>query len=338
MGNGSGTDAYAFSLDRIQPTIPDFLTSSYVCPVQIIGVYGSDAVNRSLVGASFPSSLQRLANAVIISGAAVSIPSPCGANCSYTTKFNAPYFQFVTVMSNFTVDVTKIVGGQPQAYTGVFTSDSLKDQRRGKDATTFINTAPELQALGRSNSSFAAILQSPIAISNDKGTVLMSRQDTTCSTSRVEYTVTNSYENTVQTTNYSAGLVQPISSFYQIPVDNLYGNNTVPGLLLPGFFDKSLVLGTGPVNWTRQSLNWYHDVNLINIINTVSSSIAGGYKTLSWENRTEPNVTIPGFGDTLWSVDVDWLDAIVEVTGSSGSGNGLSLTGTFSLSQLSISI
>lgn len=29
----------------------------------------------------------------------------------------------------------------------------------------------------------------------------------------------------------------------------------------------------------------------------------------------------------LWSMDVDWLDAIVEVTSSGGFGSGLSLTG-----------
>ncbi|KAG4434704.1 hypothetical protein IFR05_009814 [Cadophora sp. M221] len=311
MGNGTGADAYAFALDRIVPTIPNFITS------------------RSLLGSTFPSSLQRLSNSVIVSGTANPIPSPCGANCSYTTTFDAPYFQCVTVMSNFTVDVKKMVGGQPQAYTGVFTSDDLKDQRRGKDTNTFINSAPELQALGRSNATFVTKLQSPIAMSSDKGMVLMSRQEMTCSAAQVSYTVNHTYKNTVLSTNIITGSVRALNSFYQIPVENLYGNNTVPGLLLLGFYDKSLVLGTGPVNWTNQSLQWYHDLNLINIINTVSASIEGGYKTLSWENRTEPNVTIPGFGDTLWSVDVDWLDAIVEVTSSGGFGNGLSLTGPF---------
>lgn len=56
---------------------------------------------------------------------------------------------------------------------------------------------------------------------------------------------------------------------------------------------------------------WYHDLNLINIIDTLSSSIAGGYKALSWENRTEPNVTIPGFGDMLWSLMlIGWTQSL----------------------------
>ncbi|PVH86481.1 hypothetical protein DL98DRAFT_407196, partial [Cadophora sp. DSE1049] len=212
------------------------------------------------------------------------------------------------------------------SYTGVFTSDDLKDQRRGKETNTFINTAPELQALGRSNATFVTKLQSPIAISSDRGMVLMSKQEMTCSAAQVSYTVLNTYRDTVLSTNVTTGSVRPLSSFYQIPMENLYGNNTVPGLLLPGFYEKSLILGTGPVNWTEQSLQWYHNLNLINIIDTVSASIAGGYKALSWENRTEPNVTIPGFGDVLWSMDVDWLDAIVEVSGitltASGPFNG----------------
>ena len=282
---------------------------------------------RSLLGSTFPSSLQHLSNSVIVSGAAKPIPSPCGANCSYTTTFDAPYFQCMTVLSNFTVDVKKMVGGQAQAYTGVFTSDDLKDQRRGKETNTFHNTAPELKALGLSNATLVTKLQSPIAISADRGMVLMSKEEMTCSAAQVSYTVTNTFRGTVLSTNITAASVRPLSSFYQIPLENLYGNDTVPGLLLPGFYDKSLVLGTGLVNWTEQSLLWYHDLNLINVIDTVSSSIAGGYKALSWDNRTEPNVTISGFGDMLWSLDVDWLDAIVEVTSSGGFGNGLSLTG-----------
>ncbi|KAH7342451.1 hypothetical protein BKA65DRAFT_291977 [Rhexocercosporidium sp. MPI-PUGE-AT-0058] len=328
MGNGTGADAYAFALDRIVPTIPDFITSrsTHSAAMDEVSILTS---NRSLLGSTFPSSLQRLSNSVIVSGAANPILSPCGANCSYTTAFDAPYFQCITVMSNFTVDVKKMVGGQPQAYTGVFTSDDLKDQRRGKETNTFIDTAPELQALGRSNATFVTKLQSPIAISSDKDMVLMSRQEMTCSTAQMKYTVLHTFRNTELSTNITTGAVRALNSFYQIPMENLYGNNTVPGLLLPGFYDKSLVLGTGPVNWTDQSLQWYHDLNLINIIDTVSSSIAGGYKALSWENRTEPNVTIPGFGNILWSVNVDWLDAIVEVTSSGGFGNGLSITGPF---------
>ncbi|KAH9223311.1 hypothetical protein DL95DRAFT_454082 [Leptodontidium sp. 2 PMI_412] len=206
------------------------------------------------------------------------------SNCSYTTTFDAPYFQCATVMSNFTVNVKKMVGGQPQAYTTVFTSDDLKDQRRGKETNTFINTAPELQVLGRSNVTVVTRLQSPIAMSSDKGMVLMSRQEMTCSTAQVSYTVLHTYKNTVLLTKITTGPVRALSSFYQIAAENLYGNNTVPGLHLPGFYDKSLVLGTGPVKWTYQSLQWYHDLNLINIIDTVSASIDGGYKTLSWEN------------------------------------------------------
>lgn len=206
---------------------------------------------RSLLGSTFPSSLQHLSNSVIVCGAANPIPSPCGANCSCTTNFDAPYFQCLTVLSNFTVDVKKMVGGQPQAYTGIFTSDDIKDQRRGKETNTFINTAPELKALGRSNATLVTKLQSPIAISADRGMVLMSNEEMTCSAAQVSYTVTNTFRGTVLSTNITAGSFGPLSSFYQIPLENLYGNNTVPGLLLPGFYDKSLVLSTGPVNWTE---------------------------------------------------------------------------------------
>ena len=74
----------------------------------------------------------------------------------------------------------------------------------------------------------------------------MSKEEMTCSAA--QYTVRTNFRDTVLSTNITAGSVRPLNSFYQIPMENLYRNNTVPGLLLAGFYDKSLALGTGPVN------------------------------------------------------------------------------------------
>lgn len=126
---------------------------------------------------------------------------------------------------------------------------------------------------------FSITSESLLAVA--KSQKIVSRQVLICSPVRVQYVINNTYENSVQIIRSSFTPVQPYAL-----------GPLTPDLFLPFAHNTSQSL-VQVSNLTNDIVEWYSNVNLINILNAVAVSLSGAYTAKSFKNWTVTDVKIP---------------------------------------------
>ncbi|KAK0118144.1 hypothetical protein ONS95_012450 [Cadophora gregata] len=260
MGNGSGAEANANSLNRL-----------------VISETANDFVSGEFNSRKSSNQLSRLARQVLVAGEAFPVSSPCGMNCSYTTQFEAPYFECnkTTKPSSHRAQDTLNV------YSGLW----------------FAPTAPK-PAIGgpRYNgtytlANFNSTTLTPVLISNNTGNateaiVTVDEENTICAPGRAKYTVHNIYENNIRTQNFTR---EPIDRLVNLALATRDGAILVPNFTL----NRTRVYGTTPANWTKATLDIYRDNNMMAILSAMMSWLHGDFQAslAQLDNDDTRNVT-----------------------------------------------
>lgn len=222
------------------------------------------------------------------------IPTPCGANCSYTTTFDGPYFLCNTSFAN-----TSSINNLVAIYNGTYDANTA----------TFYTTS-----------------WSPTAMSDES--LIATQQNLTCLSYKARYILDNEYQNSVQSLKVSAVALQPLAS----SLFELFSRNY--GVVQNLTENPSNALDSiTTVNWTTTGLERYRDINLMNIIDVVRKALAGTYNAASAVNMTQIDLTIPGYGDTLWSLNNAWTNdvgVLLDVDSSSDMSTPSQLPGSLS--------
>lgn len=214
---------------------------------------------------------------MLVGGEAFPIQSPCGINCTYTTQFEAPYFE----CNKSTNTNTHAAQETLNIYSGAW----------------FAPTAPQ-SALGgpRYNgtytlANFNSTTLKPISISNNTGNsteakVIVSEENTICAPGRAKYTVNNIWENNVHKRNFTR---EPIDRLVNLALATRDGAVLVPNFSL----NRTRVYGTAPANWTKATLDIYRDNNMMAILSAMMSWLHGDFQAslAQLDNDNTRNVT-----------------------------------------------
>jgi hypothetical protein len=168
------------------------------------------------------------------------------------------------------------------------------------------------------DNSFESSALSLIAVSYDDtgaSRALINQYNLSCVPWRATYTLHNKYENYIQNLTVSTNPLGPLVDLYQL-------EDKHPGVVVPDLFVMvapftgsdliTWVPNRDPVNWSSNALAWYRDLNLMSLIGTMTSTIAGAYSTNTWtELNLDPSTftTIPQFGDAMWNFQAGWYDS-----------------------------
>ncbi|CZS95332.1 uncharacterized protein RCO7_05773 [Rhynchosporium graminicola] len=275
MGNGSGAEAEANSLIKL--SISE--TGAGFVP-------GEGDVRKS------SGLLIRLARQVLLTGEAFPIKSPCGANCSYSIRFEAPYFE----CNQSTKSSTHKAEALLRIYSGKWFAPLTSASKYGPRYNGTYTLA-----------NFNSTTLTPTFISNNTGEfgaaeVTVNEDNTICAPGRAKYTVYNKYENNIHTRNFTR---EPIDRLLNLALTTHDGAVSVPGFSLNG----TLVYGTTPANWNTAALNYYRDNNMMAITSAMMSWIQGEFRASLAE--IEQNETIPTIYKAAWHEPV-----ILDSTGS----------------------
>lgn len=129
------------------------------------------------------------------------------------------------------------------------------------------------------------------------GPVIISNQTTKCAPVRVRYVVRTIYENNIRMVTNSFTPVQ------RYPLGLLPASFNIP--LANNSTSQSLSEASLPAS---KIVEWYSDINLLNVLNAALNSLSGTFLTSDYTNWTIANTKIPGYGDTLWSLNNTWID------------------------------
>jgi hypothetical protein len=220
-------------------------------------------VHSSVYDRAYPVPLERFAVGIMINGRPNAMPSPCGANCSYTIQFEGPYLECVNNTKK-NITYTYRWDAYPQIYQGRW--DPFSSVKRSstsplpKYSEYFLNTT---------------IMENPFALSSnsDHDTLIVTTENLVCRPFRAMYTIGNKYEIHIQTLDISAKPVEQLV--------NVEGFQSVPGFCQSGSGQDNLTPGLGygslPANWSDVALAWYRDLNMMNIIGSTLIPLMGYY-------------------------------------------------------------
>lgn len=129
-------------------------------------------------------------------------PSPCGANCSYSTTFDGPYFICNTSTANSTFSNRSFFNQWPSPIYNESSSFSASEN--------FADSSKNL-----SNSAFLVTNWSPVAlnVNGSMNLLLATQHNLTCMPYRAQYALLNRYENFVQNMEITTTSLQHIVSF-----------------------------------------------------------------------------------------------------------------------------
>ncbi|KAK2770347.1 hypothetical protein FQN53_005571 [Emmonsiellopsis sp. PD_33] len=274
MGNGSGADAAIMSLDSLWT------------------LKGSDEIfpSSTLLGL-YPPSLQRLAVSVMVNGRPNDMVSPCGANCSYTLKFEGPYVKCTSsVRENF--NYTYGNGVLPRIYEGILERPYPKaSDVTPKHSEYHFNTTT---------------LSNPSAFFPDDFTVAVTSETHICKPLRAMYTMNNTYVNNIRNLHISA-----------TPIERLVHLNP-DGVSVPGFSTSASGAveaanggpgyGDLPCKWSEYALSWYRDLNLMNIIGATFVPLVGGYTASPHDPKTQLSLSASLSAGPEVLYDLQWAD------------------------------
>ncbi|TVY80729.1 hypothetical protein LSUE1_G003442 [Lachnellula suecica] len=279
MGNGSGVEANAFSLLTLTPA------------------EGAGFVTGTSDQGKDNNLLTRLARQVLIGGNALAFPSPCGANCSYTTGFEGPWIECNnTQTTNLYDDASQnftIYSGQWISQAGNIISSH----------NTYNGTY--------SNANFNSTTLTPLVANgtdlDGKGntSAIVQLDNTLCLPGRAKYTVNHTYKNNIYNRTVTAEVIDRLINLNQLTHDSI-----VP---IPGFTDVN-GLGTTPANWSSHALAYYRDNNMMAIFTAMMSWLEGEFVAYLANGR---NLSIVGPGFEEPSYQLAWVEAVNSL--SSGS-------------------
>jgi hypothetical protein len=237
----------------------------------------------------------------MINGRPNPMPSPCGANCSYTIEFEGPYLKCERTLN---VNIAyKFDDNLPQIY------------RANVNISSRFNGQPFVAPPKYSTYYFnSTVLHKPSAFLESNSTLTVTSENLICRPFRAMYTLTNRYVDNTQSLNISA---KPIEQLVNLePIDEDGNCIEVPGFSLsengpvkmPGGMDG---YGNIPANWSQEALAWYRDVNIMTIIGATLIPLAGAYRATPFSlvaSQTRESELEGGSAEGIVWVDQATLD------------------------------
>ncbi|KAE9373328.1 hypothetical protein N431DRAFT_338567 [Stipitochalara longipes BDJ] len=245
FGNGSGYDAQRYSFNG-------FTSSGHF-----------ETANTTLYPTSDESEtlpqpyVQNSAIHTLVNGAPSNMPSPCGANCSFTLALDVPYLKCSSSTFNVSFEGNASLFDYPM-FNATW-SDYVFN------VTTYYTFSATTEASDTSR--WLALTQA---------------NNTICTPARANYTLDIMYENNVKTVSISNGLVTPLNISSPAPSNSSEEpptTNAGPGIIFPGFMGETTngtsFFGTEALDWTPPFVSWYRDLQLMALISGMAESLAG---------------------------------------------------------------
>ncbi|CZR55289.1 uncharacterized protein PAC_05176 [Phialocephala subalpina] len=288
MGNGSGSDANAFSLIKLK-----------LDPTGTGGFESGD-----FIGGKDTNLINRLARQVLVAGEALTMPSPCGANCSYVVEFEGPYVE----CTNSSQTAVVVNSDGLQIYTGDWISPASAQLAQSLYNGTY--TLAHLNTTTLTPISVNVLKSLPN--STTPTTYVTVQQDNTiCSPGRAKYTLNHTYVNNVHSRNVT---MEPVDRLIDLALQTHGGIVVVPGFTL----NKTFAYGTQPANWSTNALNFYRDNNHMAILDAMMSWLAGSFNaSLQYADADSPSTALSNS-----SYDLAWEESFISFTNGVSMSNG----------------
>jgi len=187
------------------------------------------------------------------------MPSPCGANCSFTLVLDVPYLECTSIVYNVSFGGNGSIFDFP-VFNATWAGYIF-------NVTTYFTFSAN--ATASADSPWSAFTQA---------------NNTICTSARSNYTLDITYENNLQSISISRGLVTPLNisspaplTSSEVPPSTIAG----PAVVFPGFMGLSPApnyfpwYGTEALNWTPPFISWYRDLQLMALIAGMADSLTG---------------------------------------------------------------
>lgn len=227
------------------------------------------------------------------------MPSPCGANCSYTIQFEGPVFECYSSAKNYELtdpySPSQITAEEQQIAaleSFYFSYDLPPNVTSAPNASYSILKAPPLFFGGTWNfpGGVATLLGPTLNETSSQGIyteatfnavtlnstnyltppVTITESNLTCIPSRALYTVENSYTNNIQSLRYSTG---PATQLLNTRSSE-FVNGTYTGISGPNYPPGDL-----QGDWSEKTLLWHRDCQLMAFIQNLADTFNGTYIT-----------------------------------------------------------
>ena len=252
------------------------------------------------------------------------MPSPCGANCSYSLEFEAPYFQCGISSSPGLLTTsfapTKVGGSAVDGipiYNGLWTRNSPANY----SSNWFFNT---------STSSLIGFARTAAKT----WTTFVTKNNLSCQPFRRKYTLHNTYVNNIQTINVDTrstetGLFPLVAS----TISELDGqDNQEQYLSVPGFFSGQApgwedevyqigTLGTARADWSNFALSAVRDLQIMALVYSLVIPLSGSFSAAVdiYSNQTG-SAELNGTATEDVFTGVKWSDDLLDDTGANENG------------------
>lgn len=248
--------------------------------------------------------MSRLAFQVLVSGQSFALPSPCGANCSYTMQFEGPFLDCNHTTTNFTIDGPTL---EFLIYNATWIDPHTESPVQPPYNGTF--------TLSR----FASSVYTPLSGNADaffdspNGSVTIQQGRLLCIPGRANFTVNNTYSDNIEARTITTNPIDPLINLAPPTHDN---EISVPGFCLNG----TSAYGIEPANWSMYALSYYRDNNIMSIIDAMLLELTGSFKAQLHQPSSLPSVT-GSINDSLLFDNLVWDPFIGITTNASGNDN-----------------
>lgn len=238
--------------------------------------------------------LNRLGRQTLVSNLPLSAPSQCGANCSYTTSFEAPWFQCNTSR-------TEYIHGDGSAIFPIYAANWTAPLRASK--TTTYNGTYTLAIFN--STTLIPIEANGTDVTGTRDTSVKLQQDqTTCIPGRAMYTVNHIWSNNILTRDATA---KPLGPLRNLAIRTYEGIIGVGGFAVnPPANESGFRFGTERAEWSPEALELYTDNNMMAIFSALMSHIVGEYSGFLAPGGFAPAVQEGNFS----SYELVWNDVV----------------------------
>ncbi|APA09459.1 predicted protein [Sclerotinia sclerotiorum 1980 UF-70] len=289
MGNGSGVAANQYSLATLSPIFESANGS-------VSGFTASSQPGKN------SNILTRLALQTMITGQTSDQPSPCGENCSFIIEFEGPSLECNSTSTNITTSHTGTnTTDFPlfTIYTGNWTSglpSSTSPQTNALPNKTYTNAHWQSRTLTLLNAEIIltnSTLHPPVTVLNTSFT----QNTLSCIPSRALYTINSTYISNILTRNITRKFISPLTNLVSTPNHSI----SVPGFANASEINTNEGFGTNPAEWSEEARDYYRDWNLMVVIETMVSYLAGGYTAMPaiWPVEVETGEESSRIGDRI---------------------------------------
>ncbi|KAK6612503.1 hypothetical protein H4I96_01716 [Botrytis cinerea] len=267
MGNGSGLAANQYALSVLSP-----ITESVDGSV-------SGFTSSGLLTGKHSNLLPRLAFQTMITGKAFDQPSPCGVNCSFVVEFEGPTLDCNSSSTNITSSVMRNSSTffpEFTIYSGNWSDLTLATPalRHVLYNGTYTNANWQSSTLSLLDAELNTVNANLANLTSTLNTSMI-QDNLYCTPGRALYTVNNTYISNVLTRNVTTTFISPLTNLVLHTHDN--------SVIVPGFTNVSgiisgYVFGNVPANWSAEALDYYRDLNMMTILDTMFYYLAGEFK------------------------------------------------------------